>query len=268
MKNGTYDAALSGVPETMLITLYNRASEAMRPDGILHDPDAVRIYESLDFDFENIFGPPRGGMASRALYFDRIIKEWLENHPEGFVVSLGEGLETQVFRVDNGKMRWLSIDLPEAIKVREQFLKPTDRFKHYATTAFNPIWMDQVNASDVLIVAQGLFMYFDEARVRHLVLEIFKRFPNAHVLFDFVSKSFVKRTQKGLPLTVYYTLPAMHWGISHNKIKNWLPEAKILSLTHYDIIPRGLPHIVVDRLLRKIPFIGSQLPGIAYIAKK
>ncbi len=37
---------LTGIPETMLWTLHNRAEEARRPDGFLHDPDCVRIYES------------------------------------------------------------------------------------------------------------------------------------------------------------------------------------------------------------------------------
>ena len=35
--------ALDGVPETMLWTLYNRASEARRRDALLVDPAAVRI---------------------------------------------------------------------------------------------------------------------------------------------------------------------------------------------------------------------------------
>ena len=191
--------SLSAIPETMLFTLYNRASEAMRPDSTFKDPLAVHIYKSLDFDFIGHFGtPPRGGVATRAAQFDRIISGWLKEHPEGLVVSLGEGLETQRERVDNGKMRWLSIDLPEAMQIRERFLKPTARFKHLAASAFDPAWMDGLEASKGLfVVAQGLFMYFEEGQVRPLVTEIFRRFPQSCLLFDFLSKSFVRRTKKG-----------------------------------------------------------------------
>ena len=35
-------------------------------------------------------------------------------HPAGTVVALGEGLETQFWRPDNGRVRWLSVDLPAA----------------------------------------------------------------------------------------------------------------------------------------------------------
>ncbi len=37
--------ALGGVPETMLWTLYARASEAKREAGILRDPEAVQLLE-------------------------------------------------------------------------------------------------------------------------------------------------------------------------------------------------------------------------------
>ena len=33
--------------------------------------------------------------------------------PAGTVVALGDGLETQFWRVDNGRVRWLSVDLEE-----------------------------------------------------------------------------------------------------------------------------------------------------------
>ncbi|MEM9462324.1 MAG: class I SAM-dependent methyltransferase, partial [Myxococcota bacterium] len=37
------DPGLSGVPETMLWTLHNRATESIRPDGVLKDADVERI---------------------------------------------------------------------------------------------------------------------------------------------------------------------------------------------------------------------------------
>src|SRR5262249_45932143 len=118
--------AVSGLPQTMLWTLHNRVSEAKRPDGILHDPDAIRIYDDIDYDFERIFGKADGAHAARAAAIDGVVRQWLGDHPDGFIISIGEGLETQVRRVDNGRMRWLSVDIPEAIQLRERFLLPTD----------------------------------------------------------------------------------------------------------------------------------------------
>src|SRR5689334_22062924 len=95
---------LSGVPETMLWSLYERADEAKRPDGLICDPNCIAIFDSIDFAFLEYFGPPGRLGAVRAAHIDRVLRGWLSRHPSGSVVSLGEGLETQSRRVDNGKM--------------------------------------------------------------------------------------------------------------------------------------------------------------------
>ena len=75
------------------------------------------------------------------------------------MVSFGEGFETQRERVDNGRMRWLTVGLPDAIRLRERFLTPTDRFRHFAGSALEPGWMDAVDAwSGIFVIAQGLLM--------------------------------------------------------------------------------------------------------------
>jgi len=44
-------ATLTGVSETALLTLRARAREAGRPDGVIDDPMAIALAESIDFDF-------------------------------------------------------------------------------------------------------------------------------------------------------------------------------------------------------------------------
>jgi O-methyltransferase involved in polyketide biosynthesis len=198
----------------------------------------------------------------------------MQSHPLGTIISLGEGLETQRERVDNGKIRWLTVDLPEVIDIREKFLKSSDeRFENAAQSAFDTCWMDRVDPSHgVFIVAQGLFMYFTEDEVRPLVQEIFNRFPQAHLVFDFVSKGFVKKTQKGFALTENYTLPAMGWGVSHDEVKHlltqWLQGQLSIQTEHYDVFARGFRHFIVDMVMRNIPIKGKSLPGIAHVFKR
>jgi hypothetical protein len=45
---------LSGVPETMLITLYLRAMETLRPDALIKDEKAVELVTRLGYDFERV----------------------------------------------------------------------------------------------------------------------------------------------------------------------------------------------------------------------
>ena len=112
MSDGKVKVHITDVPETMLWTLHNRASEAMRNDGIISDPEAIRIYQAIDYDYERSFGKAEPSHAIRSLLFDMQLKSFLQQHPHGVIINLGEGLETQRFRVGGGEAHWFSTDLP------------------------------------------------------------------------------------------------------------------------------------------------------------
>jgi O-methyltransferase involved in polyketide biosynthesis len=127
---------LTGVPETLLWTLYHRAAEARRLDAVLHDPMAVELVDAIDYPFEQRFGRARLGQwqALRALCFDNEIRRFLGAYPDGTVIALGEGLETQFWRVDNGRVDRVTVDVPEAIALRERLLPPSPRRRSLASS--------------------------------------------------------------------------------------------------------------------------------------
>ncbi len=259
---------LAGVSETMLWSLHNRASEARRHDGVLIDPDSVRIHEAIDYDFSRHFGDPVGSLAVRAAEIDRVIRLWLVDHPDGFIVSLGEGLETQVRRVDNGRMHWLSVDLPDAIRLRERFLAPTDRFRHIGLNALDPSWMDLVDpSSGLFIVAQGLLMYLDPEMVRQLLARVAERFPRAEIIFDVVPRWFSRLTLLGLQQTPHYRLPPMPWGINRDEIeptlRRWCPHVTSIAFLDYRV-PRGLLPLFAQ-LIRHIPVVRHEIPSLVHV---
>ena len=45
---------LTGVPETMLITLWAKATETQQHGGLIEDNDAVSLIKHIDFDFSNL----------------------------------------------------------------------------------------------------------------------------------------------------------------------------------------------------------------------
>jgi O-methyltransferase involved in polyketide biosynthesis len=45
---------LSGVAETLLMTLYIRATESQRPDALIKDEKAVALVTSMSYDFDRI----------------------------------------------------------------------------------------------------------------------------------------------------------------------------------------------------------------------
>lgn len=259
---------LQGVPETMLWTLYNRATEALRPDAWLQDPDAVRIYRSITYDCARSFGRPDGSHAMRSLMFDEAVRPWMASHPGGTVVELGCGLETQFQRCDDGQVQWLCVDVPEAIDARERFLQPTPRCRHLRMSALDMRWMDEVDASrGVFITAQGLFMYFEEEQVRQLVIAIARRWPGAELMFDVIPRWFSRKTMKGFNVTPYYRAPAMPWGLNRDEIAPLLSRwsAHIASITQEPYRGfRGFPASLAP-FLAALPVIGRFQPCIVHV---
>ena len=75
------------------------------------------------------------------------MRRFAARHPGGTVVALGEGLETQFWRVNDGRMRWLSVDLPEVVALREELLPASPRLRGRALSALDPRWIDEVDSS-------------------------------------------------------------------------------------------------------------------------
>lgn len=252
--------ALAGVPETLLWTLYGRAGEARRPGGILRDPEAVRILDSIDYDFAGRFGHPEPLFALRAALIDDALRAWLLTHPDGVIVSLGEGLETQSFRVDNGRMRWISLDMPEAMRLREIFMQPGGRFTHVSASATDPEWIDLLDpAQPTMIVAQGLFMYLEASAVQGILLDISHRLPGSQLIFDTVNKQFAEATLRGHQQTDLYRLPRMNWGVDRNRLvatlRAWRVDYASLRFLPYRPLTR-FPEIAESLLDRMIPARG------------
>ena len=69
---------LSGVPETMLQTVYARAKESTGR-GVIQDKKALEIIDELDYDFSlaDKDTAMRSGVIARTLVLDRLVGAWL-----------------------------------------------------------------------------------------------------------------------------------------------------------------------------------------------
>ncbi len=260
---------LTEVPETMLWTLHNRASEAMRADGMLRDDEALRIYRALEYDYARSFGQPNASHAVRSFTVDQELRRFLAEQPAGVIVNLGEGLETQRFRVDNDRALWISVDVPDAIAIRERFISPDERHLHVGCSALDHRWMDAVPAGrELFVTAQGLLMYFEEDDVGRLIGAIARRFPGARLMFDSIPIWFSNKTlaPAGLRLTPHYTAPRMPWGVRERDIepalRRWAPEIVEVWSVPYRM-PRGLGRWLYPAL-GSVPLVRDLLPRITF----
>ena len=83
--------ALSGVPETMLQTVYARAKES-KGRGAIRDPKAVALVDRLDYDFSLADKDTvmRSGVIARTIVLDRLVEAWLAQHHGAVVVNIDQ----------------------------------------------------------------------------------------------------------------------------------------------------------------------------------
>jgi O-methyltransferase involved in polyketide biosynthesis len=182
----TVPVDLSGVSETLLPNLGRRAAAARATRPLLDDPLAVAAVERVDYDLS---GASRGASlhALRVATFDGAVRRFLRRHPAGTVVALGEGLETQFWRVDNGRVDWLTVDLPSVLELRRLVLPEEPRHHLHAGSALDLEWADTLKpGAPVLVTAQGLLMYFQREQVTQLISAIAERLPGSSMVFDVV----------------------------------------------------------------------------------
>ena len=91
---------ITGVPETMLQTLYARAKESRKPDHAIYDGKAIEIVDSLDYDFsladkDLAMG---SGVIARTIVLDKLVSEFLKKHKGAVVVNIACGLDTRCYR--------------------------------------------------------------------------------------------------------------------------------------------------------------------------
>ena len=187
---------LSGIPETLLWNLGRRDAAARPRKPLLNDPRAVEIVDRLDYDFGDA-SRGAGWHAVRVATFDAAIRRFLARYPYGTVVALGEGLETQFWRVDNGRMRWLSVDVPEALELRHKLLPDEPRQRSHVGSALELEWLDDLDpAGPVLVTAQGLFVYFQREQVHALIAAMARRLPGATLIFDVVPEKMFEMVRR------------------------------------------------------------------------
>ncbi|MEQ8671913.1 MAG: class I SAM-dependent methyltransferase [Aggregatilineales bacterium] len=215
---------LIGVPETMMIPLYARAMETQRADGIIRDEKAVEMMARIDYDFSRFAGgdPTILGIAIRTEVLDEKVNAFIAKNPDALIINIAAGLDTRFERVDNGRILWVDLDLPESIAIRRQFITPSDRQHFIASDALDFTWFDQVEAwvmnlqdRAVMLILEGLLMYFDEADVKRLLVALAKRFPSAEVLLEVTGVSMAKKQER--QIAVNKTSAHFKWGIRHTQ---------------------------------------------------
>lgn len=237
---GQISIDLGTVQKTLLLPLWGRAVESKKKHPLLIDETAERIVEQVNYDFrplaQNLDELTQIAWIKRSIIGDHVIKKFLVYYPEGTIVNIGCGLDTTFDRIDNGKLRWYDLDLPDVIALRSQFIQPNERRRYIAASFLEKEWLSKIEVTgNILFMAAGVFYYFQEHEIKDFILQLVNNFPGSELLFDVCSPVGMQIANKkviassGLDAKSYLT-----WGIkSKNDILAWDARIKLIRAYYY-----------------------------------
>lgn len=253
---------LSGVPETMLQTVYARAKES-RGRGAIRDLKAEEIIGRLDYDFSlaEKDADMHSGVIARTIVLDRLVGEYLAAHPGATVMNLACGLDTRCYRMQ-GYAHWYNLDLPETIAVREALLPESGSISQLAMSAMDD-WGAAVEgpSGPALVIIEGLTMYLTQADVQRIFAVIAGRFPAATVFTETMNPMVVKRFKEK---SIEGSKAKFTWGVKDGRALAALLPGFRLAGEH--CLTEGMAAFVpVYRLLDKLPLIRNISNRIAIL---
>lgn len=251
--------SLSGVPQTLLMTLLVRARETQRPNGVFRDEKAVEIVNRMEADFSKLVMQRHDEIAVivRMGKFDKHVRGFLARHPDGVVVHFGCGLDTRYERIGNEQVEWFDLDVPEVMELRERLIaKSAPHYHTIAASIFDPGWfsiLEPFRARPILFIGEGVLPYFDTDQVRGLFLGLGEQFPGCELVCDAHSPFVI--WADNIHLALARVKARLGWKLKDpHDVEGWGPGFRLLEAWDYS---------AQDELLMKYFRWMRLFPGLA-----
>lgn len=232
---------LAGVAQTLLLPLIGRAFYSSQRNPFIYDSEAVRFFNLFKNECTFLLKYCAGFYGviwvARSYYFETEIHRFIKEFPNATIINLGAGLDTTFYRVDNGQINWIDIDLPDVMALRKQYLTPNNRIHNIAGSVLEKnSWIKQIQdigTNQCLFLAGGLLFYFSEAEVKQILNEIISAFPYAIIVFDTISTKQLQKTKVRIK-NMNISNVNVQWAIdSVNDIKKLLSHNSVIEKTSY-----------------------------------
>lgn len=246
--------SLNGVQETMLIPLAIKANETARVNARLRDEKAVQIIRALGIDtskYDKFMS--HEGVVARTIMFDKELKRYLMQFPGSVCVNLGCGLDDRFSRVDNGKLLWYDVDLPDVIQIRKSFFEEKERVRMIAGSILEADWTAQIKkGTKTIFIAEGLLMYFKKEEVKRLLSVITEHFPDSVILAELMPRFAAKGSK--YHDTVKGTKAVFQWGTkSGQELEELRPGLRLVKEESFNVVMKTFT--LRGRLFASIPGI-------------
>ena len=203
MENNKINPLLTGSAETMLQSFYARAKYSRKKNAKFCDAKAIELVGKINYDFSKAEkdSTMSNGVIARTIVLDELVKDFINKNPDCTVVNIACGLDTRFYRLDNGRITWYNVDLPETIEVRNAIYHESGRVSTIGISATDPAWADKVTKrGKMLFIIEGLSMYLTAEENAQMLSIIRDKFDNATVLMECLAKKWVNKehTEKSI----------------------------------------------------------------------
>lgn len=192
---------LGSVQETLLLPLWGRAMEFKNENPKMVDKKAWEIIKSIDYDFSKIENKinkiSQISWVVRSLHIDRVIKDFISRFPDAVIVNIGCGLDTVYERMNNNKIMFYDIDLPDVVELRKKFFEDNEKRKTLAISFLDNKFIDLFDKNmPVLFISGGVFYYFEEAKIKNFFKALAEKLTYCEIYFDALSSIGMKAANK------------------------------------------------------------------------
>lgn len=229
------DLKIGDIQETALITLAIRASETDRPNARIKDSMAKKIIETLGVDVSK-FDPflSHEGVIARTIMYQQELQTLIGKYPDALCINLGCGFDDKFVQVDNGKIIWYDVDLPDIMAVRRKIYTDRDRCLMKDGSAFETEWTKGLpQRSTTIVVMEGVLEYFTKEQVTTCLRVLCNSFEHGYLLAELHHPIMSRNTK--LHDAVKHTNAQFQWGTkSGREYLDLEPRLTLLSERSYN----------------------------------
>ncbi len=193
-----HPTALHGVSRSLFIPLAVRAQAATWCPRL--DPHDARARQLLSDSGERPQDYPSDyptaiNILWRTCAIKAMAHRFFERHTNGLGANLGAGLSDYFQWLDNGQNRWIDVDLPEVVALRQQLMPDMpERVQLRSDDLRVAGWWNRLGLqrenhhNPLLLISEGLLMYMKPVEVKTFFHEVGEYAPEgSELLCDFIS---------------------------------------------------------------------------------
>ncbi|MFR3455104.1 MAG: alpha/beta hydrolase fold domain-containing protein [Coprococcus eutactus] len=179
------------VPADIENDIWCRAMMAERYPKLYEDSESIRLADKIGIEHKNRNSQytfyDRTVIMERLVAMDDRVGNFINRYADGIIVNVGAELDTMFGRVDNGRIKWYNVDLPERIDLRRKYMDTRDREVNIGENILDYRWLEQITKprdTAILFVLYDMTKYFDRERLKGFLNAVWRKFPGAEVVFD------------------------------------------------------------------------------------